>query len=93
MTDEQARLTAVVSGQVQAVGFRAWVEERADELGLRGSVVNRPDGRVELVAEGPRDASAALLDLLHGDHTPGNVQDVEHSWSDAHGEQGRFRAR
>jgi acylphosphatase len=93
MTEDEARLSAVVSGHVQAVGFRAWVEERADELGLRGSVANRPDGRVEIQAEGPRDACAALLDLLRGSQTPGTVQDVEHSWSDARGEQGRFRAR
>lgn len=42
----------LVSGRVQGVGYRAFTERQANELGLRGQVRNLRDGRVELIAEG-----------------------------------------
>ncbi len=41
-----------VSGRVQGVGYRIFVQEVADRLGLRGFVRNRRDGRVEVFAAG-----------------------------------------
>ena len=51
---EAVRVTAWVHGRVQGVGFRWWVRARALELGLVGCAANLDDGRVEVVAEGPR---------------------------------------
>jgi acylphosphatase len=42
-----------VRGKVQGVGYRAGCRQRALDLGLRGWGRNRPDGSVELEAEGP----------------------------------------
>ena len=42
----------LIRGRVQGVGFRAWVEDTAIELGLRGWVRNRRDGSVEAVLAG-----------------------------------------
>lgn len=42
----------LVGGRVQGVCFRAYTRDRALELGLRGSVRNLEDGRVEIVAQG-----------------------------------------
>lgn len=67
------RMTAWVHGDVQGVGFRWWTRARALELGLVGSATNRPSGRVEVIAEGPRAACEALLGLLNGPDTPGSV--------------------
>ncbi|WP_131742936.1 acylphosphatase [Actinomadura roseirufa] len=64
--DETVRLTAWVRGRVQGVGFRWWVRARALELGLAGSATNLRDGRVEVVAEGPRGGCRRLLELLAG---------------------------
>jgi acylphosphatase len=73
---DQARLTAWVHGHVQGVGFRWWTRSRALELGLTGYASNQPDGRVLVVAQGPRPACERLLDLLRGDSTPGVVEAV-----------------
>jgi acylphosphatase len=42
----------LVSGEVQGVGFRAFVFRKATGLGLSGYCRNLLDGRVEVVAEG-----------------------------------------
>jgi acylphosphatase len=58
---DRARLHLAVSGRVQAVGFRASTAEQARALGLSGWVRNRPDGGVEVEAEGPRPTVERLL--------------------------------
>ena len=42
----------LISGRVQGVGFRFFVEARATTEGVHGWVRNLPDGRVEAVLEG-----------------------------------------
>jgi acylphosphatase len=83
MSDAEAavRLTAWVHGRVQGVGFRWWTRSRALELGLTGYAANRPDGRVQVVAQGSRDACEHLLLLLQGGKTPGHVDTVVVDWS------------
>ena len=79
-------MTAWVHGHVQGVGFRWWTRSRALQLGLVGSASNLADGRVEVVAEGPKGACELLLALLRdtGD-TPGVVDTVVERWSAARG--------
>ncbi len=82
MDESDVRLTAWVHGHVQGVGFRWWVRSRALELGLSGFASNRPDGRVHVVAQGPREACTQLLDLLNSPNTPGAVDKVISDWSE-----------
>ena len=78
-------MRALVRGRVQGVGFRWWTRARALELGLRGSATNLDDGRVEVVAVGPRERCEALLDLLRGGGPPGRVEFVAERWGTARG--------
>jgi acylphosphatase len=80
--EQDVRLTAWVHGYVQGVGFRWWTRSRALELGLTGFAANKPDGRVQVVAQGPRSAAERLLDLLRSGQTPGSVDTVVVDWSD-----------
>ena len=68
-------------GDVQGVGFRWWTRCRALELGLTGYAANQADGRVLVVAQGPRDAGEKLLQRLDGGDTPGRVDKVVADWS------------
>ena len=45
----------LVSGKVQGVGFRAYVQRSAVELGLLGWVGNLANGQVEIMAQGKEE--------------------------------------
>ncbi len=81
---DTTRLHAFVSGHVQGVGFRWWVSDRGRELGLDGYAKNLPDGRVEVLAQGPRQACEALLRMLaeqpSSRRRPGWVDAVTRDW-------------
>jgi acylphosphatase len=53
-------LHVVIRGRVQGVGFRWFVREQGRLLGVRGWVKNRPDGSVEVTADGDAAALEAL---------------------------------
>lgn len=52
------------SGMVQGVGFRYTVQHFAENLALTGWVRNLPDGRVEILAEGPEEKIEELMTKL-----------------------------
>lgn len=85
MTGADIRLTAWVHGHVQGVGFRWWTRCRALEQGLTGYAANQADGRVLVVAQGPRESGEKLLALLEGGEAwparPGRVDQVVADWS------------
>ncbi|MFI2563753.1 acylphosphatase [Paenarthrobacter sp. NPDC018779] len=91
MQTEDMRLTARISGVVQGVGFRYWTARKADELMLRGTVRNRSDGSVELVAEGPAADVDRMLAWLNSSDAPGRVENVESDVSGATGDFKDFR--
>ncbi len=93
MSSPNARFSAIVTGMVQGVNFRWFTQRRASELGLVGYVRNRPDGSVELVAEGPRDTLERLLDAVRVGPSMAAVENVDVRWDAPSGEMGRFEIR
>ena len=65
-----------ITGRVQGVSYRAWTEDAAAELGLRGWVRNRRDGSVEAVFSG---SDAAVADMLVA-VSPGRLQPASMAW-------------
>lgn len=90
---EPVRLNAWVHGLVQGVGFRWATRSRALELGLVGYARNTRDGRVHVIAEGPRDRCDTLLAWLRSGDTPGRVDLVVEDWGAALGELTGFEER
>ncbi|MCS7012805.1 MAG: acylphosphatase [Chloroherpetonaceae bacterium] len=58
----QTRVYAIVSGRVQGVGYRWFIQHHAEQLGLSGYVRNLPDGRVEMELQGETAMVEALLE-------------------------------
>lgn len=83
-----ARATVLVGGQVQGVGYRAFVRRHALDLGLAGSVENLRDGRVEVALEGARNDIEHLLIALRRGPAHADVDGIEIAWSDPVGLRG-----
>ena len=49
----------------------------ADKLGLKGWVRNLPDGRVEVVAEGSKEAIRTLIEFLKRGPPLAKVENIE----------------
>ena len=73
-------LHAIVHGRVQGVNFRYYTLLQAQALQLTGWVRNRPDGTVEVTAEGPRAALDDLLDYLRHGPSHAHVDRVDAEW-------------
>jgi acylphosphatase len=59
MSDAIRQVT--ISGRVQGVGYRYWVQQQARALALEGWVRNKRDGSVEAVFAGPADAVSVMI--------------------------------
>jgi len=79
------RLHAVIHGDVQGVGFRYFLVNSARPLGLKGWVRNRPDGAVELTAEGERAKLERLLEAAREGPRHASVGEVVVEWEPASG--------
>jgi len=73
-------LHAYVYGQVQGVGYRYFVVQKAHTLALRGYARNASDGSVEVLAQGPRPALEHLLLYLRQGPSAAQVRDVRVTW-------------
>lgn len=71
-----------VRGRVQGVGFRWWTRQRAEALGLCGTVRNCEDGSVEILVAGPPEAVAELESALAHGPTSARVQALESEAAD-----------
>lgn len=71
-----ARIRLRVDGRVQGVSYRAGAQHQARRLGLTGWVKNLPDGAVELEAQGPAAAVAALAAWCRRGPAPAAVRSI-----------------
>jgi acylphosphatase len=89
---DAVRAHVLVTGRVLGVFFRQETVQRARSRRVHGWVRNRPDGRVEAVFEGPREAVESMLRFCGEGPRAASVSDVEVRWEDPQGESG-FAAR
>lgn len=77
-----ARAHVLISGIVQGVLFRHYTRERACELGVKGLVRNRMDGKVEAVFEGEKEKVEELVRWCHRGPSGARVSEVNVDWED-----------
>ncbi len=87
------RIQAKVYGRVQGVGFRAFVLNRAQVLGLTGTVRNVyfPSRHVDVVAEGPQPELQSFIALLQQGPPMSRVDKVDVTWLNPTGTLPQFR--
>jgi acylphosphatase len=69
---DNVRVRLIIEGRVQGVWFRDSTRGEARKLGIKGWVKNRPDGCVEVLAEGPEEQVNHLITWCH--HGPSYAQ-------------------
>jgi acylphosphatase len=76
------KVKILVTGRVQGVFFRVYTRNYARELqDVTGYVKNLPDGRVEILAEGPEDSLKKMIHWVKMGGSPAsNVTKTEEFW-------------
>lgn len=92
------RAGVLISGFVQAVGFRHFVSRKAEELGLTGWVRNTEDpstgsGQVEAVFEGEKEKLEEMIEWCNKGPWLAEVDKVDVVWEDETGEFSSFEIK
>ena len=90
--DDITALRFRIEGFVQAVGYRNYVIEEANRLGLDGWVRNRSDGTVEALACGPTKMIEAFFTVCAKGPPGSRVANVEMHRAEPPAEKG-FKRR
>ena len=67
----------IITGDVQGVGFRYFAVREANALGITGNVRNRPDGSVEVNAQGEKTVLDEFVTILKEGPSSGTVKEVK----------------
>ena len=71
----------LVSGRVQGVFFRTWIQREANQLGLTGYAKNLPTGQVEILVQGQKTRVGELVEKIKTAGPPlSRVEKVETAW-------------
>jgi len=89
---KRRRIIALAKGRVQGVGYRAFCADHAMRLNVDGYAKNRPDGRVEVVAECDEGTLRQLIGVMREGPAFSRVEDVSYRWEDPTGEYRGFEA-
>lgn len=81
----------VITGRVQGVGYRNYIEYKARQLNIKGWVRNRSDGSVEAIVQGTPENVEALIQRARRGPPKAAVSSVE--VSDAEGDFTDFVTR
>jgi acylphosphatase len=82
-----------IAGRVQGVGYRNFVQRKADQLGLAGYVMNLKDGRVRVRVEGGREAIEELTRELGKGPPLARVEHLDLAWRSPTGRYASFAIR
>jgi len=91
--DSPERIHIRVTGRVQGVGFRSFVEETATRSGLTGWVRNLGYDQVEVLAEGPHQNLERFVEQVKIGPTGGRVDEALVEWESGTGEFSSFVVR
>lgn len=76
-------IQCIITGKVQNVRYRDYVQTSATELGITGWVKNMPDGTVAVCAQGLPDTLKEFVEYLHEGSLQAKVEGVSVEWKTA----------
>lgn len=82
-----------LSGRVQGVGMRMYLQRQALSLGLNGYARNLADGSVEVVAQGSQDKLRRFVQRARRGPRLAVVEAVQETWLEAQNPLLGFRIR
>jgi len=88
-----SRVHIWVRGRVQGVGFRAFVQQSASVLGLKGWVRNVGWDQVEAIAEGDKSVLEKFIEAVQAGPRASHVEDARAEREPATGEFDSFQVR
>jgi acylphosphatase len=91
--NDTARIHIWVSGRVQGVGFRMFVQQAGTMFGLAGWVHNLGYDQVETVAEGQRDVLQRFSEVVKTGPRASRVDGSREEWETPTREFERFEVR
>ena len=91
--DKNVRIHVWVQGRVQAVGFRAYVQQNAFQIGVTGWVRNVGYDTVEAVAEGTKEQTENFLRMVKRGPMGSHVDDWREEWEQVTGKFEAFRVK
>ena len=65
MAESMKEALIIAKGRVQGVGFRWFVRRKANEIGVKGYVMNLPNGDVEILAQGSEEQIRQLMRAIN----------------------------
>ena len=89
----KAHVHLFVSGRVQGVFFRSETKNNADRHDVKGWVRNLPDGRVEAVFEGEKEAVKALIAFYKHGPSGARVTNIDLTWETYTGTFDKFKIK
>ncbi len=89
----KGRAHMFVTGRVQGVFFRLETKRIAEHHDVKGWVRNLPDGRVEAVFEGEKDAVETLIAFCKHGPSGAKVTKLELTWEPYTGTLDRFKLK
>lgn len=87
------RAHVFIDGKVQRVGFRYFVQTKAQEMGIEGWVKNLADGRVEAVFEGPKPNVLIMIEKCRKGPRASRVDNIDLNWEKTDNNLESFRVK
>jgi len=86
LIENKKRAHIFIEGKVQGVGFRNYIQRKAQTLDVTGWVKNLDDGRVEAVFEGEEMDVDQMIESCYQGPPAANIHNIEEEWRKASGD-------
>lgn len=87
------RARVFISGTVQGVSLRWWIQREAAKYDIKGWVKNLPDGRVEALLEGEKENIERIIVWMKRGADFAKIDKIEVQWEEYEGEFEEFEIK